>query len=107
MTEAMSYTLSLSCQIDNFELIKFMAIMYSKQALKYLRKMPRARAEDIMSAVRKIDEDRSVFQGNLIKMTNSLFHRLRIGDYRVILDIDDGKLVVLVLKIGTRGDVYK
>jgi mRNA interferase RelE/StbE len=84
-----------------------MPITYSKQALKYLRKMPRASAADIMSAVRQIDEDRSAFQGNLIKMTNSPYYRLRIGDYRVILDIDDGKLIVLVLKIGTRGDVYK
>lgn len=84
-----------------------MAITYSKQALKYLRKMPRARAADIMSAVRQIDEARALFQGDLIKMTNSPYYRLRIGDYRVILDIDDGRLVVLVLKIGARGDVYK
>lgn len=84
-----------------------MAITYSKQALKYLRKMPKARAADIMSAVRQIDEARSLFQGDLIKMTNSPYYRLRIGDYRVILEIDDGRLVVLVLKIGARGDVYK
>lgn len=84
-----------------------MAITYSKQALKYLRKMPKARAEDIMVAVRQIDEGKEVFQGNLIKMTNSQYYRLRIGDYRVILDINDGELIVLVLKIGTRGDVYK
>ncbi len=84
-----------------------MAVTYSKQALKYLRKMPRAKAEAVMSAVREIDEDRAAFRGNLIKMANSPYHRLRIGDYRAILDIDDGKLVVLVLKIGTRGDVYK
>jgi len=82
-----------------------MAITYSKQALKYLRKMPRTRASDIMTAVRQIYEDRSAFQGDLIKMTNSPYYRLRIGDYRVILDIDDGSLVVLVLKIGARGDV--
>jgi mRNA interferase RelE/StbE len=84
-----------------------MSITYSKQALKYLRKMPRARAADIMAAVRQIDEERSLFQGDLIKMTNSPYYRLRIGDYRVILEMDDGKLIVLVLKIGTRGDVYK
>lgn len=84
-----------------------MSITYSKQALKYLRKMPKARAADIMEAVRQIDEERSLFQGDLIKMTNSPYYRLRIGDYRVILEMDDGKLIVLVLKIGTRGDVYK
>jgi len=84
-----------------------MAITYSKQALKYLRKMPKARAEDIMVAVRRIDEDKVVFQGNLVKMTNSPYYRLRVGDYRVILDINEGEFIVLVLKIGTRGDVYK
>jgi len=84
-----------------------MSITYSKQALKYLRKMPRARAEDMMSALREIDAHRSAFKGDLIRMTNSPYHRLRVGEYRAILDIDDGKLVVLVLKIGTRGDVYK
>jgi len=40
-------------------------------------------------------------------MTNSPYFRLRIGDYRVILEIDDGKLIVLVMQVGTRGDVYK
>lgn len=33
--------------------------------------------------------------------------RFRIGDYRAICDIQEGKLVVLVLKIGHRGDVYR
>ncbi|EFV90127.1 hypothetical protein ES5_17623 [Dietzia cinnamea P4] len=30
-----------------------------------------------------------------------------MGDYRIIYDIEDGALVVLVLRIGHRGDVYK
>ena len=33
--------------------------------------------------------------------------RIRVGDYRIIYDIEDNVLVVLVLRIGHRGDVYQ
>ncbi len=33
--------------------------------------------------------------------------RVRVGDYRVIYDIDDGVLVVLVLAVGHRRDIYR
>jgi len=33
--------------------------------------------------------------------------RIRIGDYRVICDIQDGRLTVLVLQIGNRREVYR
>jgi mRNA interferase RelE/StbE len=35
------------------------------------------------------------------------FYRVRVGDYRVVYAIDDGARVVMVLKIGHRGDVYR
>ncbi|ESY91703.1 RelE/StbE family addiction module toxin [Mesorhizobium sp. LNHC229A00] len=35
------------------------------------------------------------------------FWRYRIGDYRVICDVQDRRLVILVVTIGHRGDVYR
>lgn len=32
--------------------------------------------------------------------------RIRVGDYRVVYQVDGGKLVVLVVHLGHRGDVY-
>jgi mRNA interferase RelE/StbE len=45
--------------------------------------------------------------GNSRKLSNPLIgsYRFRIGDYRVIFDIDDDK--VIVLRIGHRKDIYK
>jgi mRNA interferase RelE/StbE len=35
------------------------------------------------------------------------FWRYRVGDYRIICDIQDGKLIVLVVEIGHRSSVYR
>jgi mRNA interferase RelE/StbE len=45
-------------------------------------------------------------QGHL-KLTGRNGFRLRIGDYRVIYEIDDEQRVVTILHIGHRRDVYK
>jgi mRNA interferase RelE/StbE len=35
------------------------------------------------------------------------FWKYRVGDYRIIARIEDGRLAILVLKVGNRRDVYK
>ena len=34
-------------------------------------------------------------------------YRVRLGDYRIIYDVQDKSLTVLVVKVGHRGDVYR
>ena len=41
------------------------------------------------------------------KLVGDLGYRLRVGEYRVILDIKKEKLIILVIKIGHRKNVYK
>jgi mRNA interferase RelE/StbE len=33
--------------------------------------------------------------------------RIRVGSYRVVYTIEDGRLIVLVLKLGPRGSIYR
>jgi mRNA-degrading endonuclease RelE of RelBE toxin-antitoxin system len=33
--------------------------------------------------------------------------RLRIGGYRAVYELDNGRLIVIVFNVGTRGDIYK
>ena len=42
-----------------------------------------------------------------IKLTERSEYRLRVGSYRVVYDIIKGRLVILVLTIGHRKDVYR
>ena len=41
-----------------------------------------------------------------LKGHNDLF-RLRVGDYRIIYTVDNGELIIYVIDINNRGDVYK
>lgn len=40
-------------------------------------------------------------------LSGSPYFRLRVGDYRVILDIQNNKLIIIVLELGHRKNIYK
>ena len=42
-----------------------------------------------------------------IKMEGDLGYRIRVGDYRIIYDIDDDVVTVTVTRVGHRRDVYR
>ena len=41
------------------------------------------------------------------KLQNRSGYRLRIGDWRVIYEVQNEELVILVMKIAPRGEVYR
>ena len=45
-------------------------------------------------------------QGKALTGPLENFWRYRVGDYRIVCDIQDGKLIVLVVKVGNRRDIY-
>ena len=44
---------------------------------------------------------------NVTRLQNRPGYRLRVGDWRVIYEIREDELVILILKIGPRGGVYR
>ncbi len=83
-----------------------MEIRYSKKALKYLLKLQPKLRDRIRNTIRKIADGNTQGQ-NIVVMQDVNAFRVRIGDYRVIYEINDDELVLIVIKIGARGDVYK
>src|SRR3989304_3327706 len=64
----------------------------------------RAAPRRVFEAVGELREDPL---RHLQKIVNSPYYRLRVGDYRVIMDVQRGALRILVLKVGHRGSVYE
>ena len=78
-------------------------IVYDKPAVKFLKHQPRDIQKRIISAIHKLPES-----GDVKPMAGHINEfRLRVGSYRVIYSVENDVLIVRVLDIGNRGDVYK
>ena len=76
-----------------------------RRAQKELADVPAKDYERILDAVRTLAENPR--PSGCLKLTGRDGWRLRIGNYRVIYEIDDGQRSVTVLEIGNRRDVYR
>lgn len=82
------------------------SISYSSSEAKALRKLDRATVRRLLQAIEKLaDEPRPPGCVQLKGGDGEL--RIRVGDYRVVYDIEDEQLVVLVLRVGHRREVYR
>ena len=82
-------------------------VRYTKDALKALRKMPRNLAVLVEGKIAQLADGGKALAGNIKKFQGRDGYRLRVGDYRVIYTVDNGALIITIIKIGSRGDVYE
>jgi len=81
-------------------------IKLKNSVLKDLKKLPKNRADQILTI---IDEKVSSnpYQGEALKGRYSNLWRMRFGVYRIIYEIRQYELIVLVLRISHRKDAYR
>lgn len=84
-------------------------IKYAETARKQLRKLDKPDARRIAGFMdeRVVLSDDPRRMGKALKGPLGDLWRYRVGDFRVICDIQDGVLVVLVLQIGNRREIYR
>jgi mRNA interferase RelE/StbE len=82
-------------------------VLYTKRAQKALRKVPKHIGLRIRERLERIAADPYSSDVNVTKLQNRPGYRLRVGGWRVIYEIENEQLVILVLRIGSRGEIYR
>jgi mRNA interferase RelE/StbE len=83
-------------------------IEFSKESKKFLKKTDKDTARRIIHEVEKLKTNPFEHQsGKRMKGFEGKFYRLRVGSYRIIYEVVDEKLIISIVKIGPRGDIYK
>jgi mRNA interferase RelE/StbE len=82
------------------------SIEFTKQAAQALKSMPRNIALAIRSKIDGLAVD-PYNAANVKKLTGRDGYRLRADDWRVLYEISDGELVIVVLAVKPRGGAYE
>ncbi len=82
------------------------SIEFRPAVLKSLKQFPK---KDLVRLKKKIAElENNLPNPSTTKMKgNNPFHKIRSGDYRIIYEIHNDTVIILIVKIGHRKDVYK
>ena len=82
-------------------------VRYRSSAVKILRRMPSNVAKTVVGKINQLAENPYAPNNNITRLTGESGYRLRVGDWRVLYEIDDDTLVIEIIKIGPRGGVYR
>ncbi|WP_456379903.1 type II toxin-antitoxin system RelE family toxin [Thiolapillus sp.] len=82
-------------------------LIYKKSTLKALAKMPLNSRQKMLQTLKSVANRPDNITANWKPLSGSRCWRLRIDRYRAICDLRESELVLLVVKIGSRGDIYK
>ena len=77
-------------------------IIIKKPAKKFIDRLPLQEKRRIVAAIEQLPG-----KGDIKKLQgNNDYYRLRVGDYRIIYTVDSGDLVICVVNVGNRGQIY-
>jgi len=83
----------------------FYKIEWKRSAAKELKQLPKETIAKILQAVESLAEE--PFPAGVKKLIGSTHtYRIREGDYRVIYDVFSKTLVIEIIRVGHRKDVY-
>lgn len=78
-------------------------VIFSNTAKRHLAKLDKNMQNRVIA---KLERIRIRPESYVTKLVGDSGYKLRVGDYRVIMDINKGKLSILVIKIGHRRNIY-
>jgi mRNA interferase RelE/StbE len=84
------------------------AFRWRERAVRQLRTIPQSAALTILRALTPLGEDPRRPDAGIMKLAGYADrYRLRVGDYRVIYEIADEQLIILVVGVGHRREAHR
>jgi mRNA interferase RelE/StbE len=80
-------------------------VRIKRSAAKELARLPKSETRRIVRRIHALAENPRPPGSE--KLAGREAYRIRQGDYRVVYTIDEGRVIVEVVKIGHRSDVYR
>jgi mRNA interferase RelE/StbE len=80
-------------------------IVFKKSVAKDLRRIPQADVRRILATINTLAENPRV--AGTEKLSGSERYRIRQGMYRILYEVKDEEILIIVVKVGHRRDVYR
>ena len=83
-------------------------LVFLDRALDEFRKIDRARQKIIKAKLLILARNPAALKNNIRRLSGpeEALYRLRIGGYRVVFKKDEARLLILIVRVGHRGEVY-
>lgn len=81
-------------------------IAWADAASRSFRKLPKPQQQRLAKAVDGLQAEPRPSGVEKLKAEENLY-RIRVGDYRIVYQIQDQELLVLILRVGDRKDIYR
>lgn len=82
------------------------AVVTTKSFVKALSRLPVTWQKRIVGKIKEVAVDPYAKHNNVTKLQGRDGYRLRVGDWRVIYELQDDRLELWVLEVGARGGIY-
>ncbi|MCM3634241.1 type II toxin-antitoxin system RelE family toxin [Paenibacillus camelliae] len=84
------------------------AVKFHKDAIKSLQRLDKPTRNRILDHINILSDNPKHPELDIKKMQGFNNHyRLRVGSFRVVYSIFNDQLIIVIVKVGSRGDVYK
>lgn len=80
-------------------------LAFRKSVAKDLRRLPNKDVKRILERIRALAKEPR--PAGCEKLSGQERYRIRLGDYRIVYQVEDHRLIVLVIKVGHRREVYR
>lgn len=80
------------------------SLIYSETSLKQIKALSKENRERI---IKTLERSRIRPHSHAKKLVGNKYFSLRSGNYRIIIDIQENKLIIMIISLGHRRNVYK